>query len=413
MTSFETRTIVAAQTYRLPSALRSLRHRNYRLYLVGQLISVTGTWMQTAAGAWLAYRLTGSAALLGVVGFAAQFPLCLLASVGGAAADRYPRHRILIATQTASMFLAFVLAVLTLSGTIEVSLLIGIAVLRGIVDSFDIPARQSFVAQMVERDDLVNAIALNTSIFNGARIIGPSVAGVMVGAVGEGWCFFANGLSYVAVLIGLLRMHVPPKTIVARGHPWSDIVDGFRYAGQSRPVLSLLLVSSLLSLVTLPHTVLMPIFAKQILGGGPRELGALMSSPGVGALAGALTLASRQSVSGLTRWVAAGAAGFGVSLMLFSMSRTFWLSMLLLVPAGFGLIIAIAASKILIQSTVPDAISGRVMGVYSMLFMGIAPLGALAGGALGDAIGAPPTVAVVGALSLIAAGLFAFAVRRT
>lgn len=395
-------------TSRLPFAFRALRHRNYRLFFSGQLISVTGTWMQTVAESWLVYRLTGSPILLGVVGFASQFPVFLLASIGGAVADRYPRYKILIVTQTTAMLLAFALAGLTLTGTITVPLLITIAALLGVVNAFDLPARQSFVVEMVGREDLVNAIALNSSIFNGARIIGPSIAGVLVGAIGEGWCFFANAVSYIAVLSGLMLMTPPPtKRTAQEGSALSRIVEGFAYVGRTRPVLTLLLLLGLISLVAMPYAVLMPIFADRILNGGPRGLGVLMGASGVGALMGAFTLAARRGVRGLGRWIAMAATGLGTGLVLFSFSQTFWLSAAILVPMGYCMIVAMASSNTLIQSMVPDAVRGRVMAVYSMMFMGMAPLGALAAGTLGERIGAPWTVRLGGILCVMAAAGFA------
>lgn len=393
---------------RLPFALRALRHRNYRLFFTGQLISVTGTWMQTVAESWLMYRLTQSPVMLGVEGFASQIPVFLLASIGGAVADRYPRYRILVATQAASMVLAFTLAMLTLTGTITVPLLIGLAVLLGVVNAFDIPARQSFVVEMVGKEDLVNAIALNSSVFNSARIIGPSIAGILVGALGEGWCFFANAASYVAVISGLLLMRIEPRRrLVLSGSALGRIVEGFRYVGRTKPIRALLSLLGLLSLVAMPYSVLMPIFADQILKGGPRGLGVLMGSAGIGALFGAMTLAARRGVRGLGRWIAFAAGGFGVGLILFSFSRIFWLSAAILVPMGYCMIVAMAASNTLIQSMVPDTMRGRVMAVYSMMFMGMAPLGALAAGALAGHIGAPWTVRLGGMLSIVAAAGFA------
>jgi MFS family permease len=395
-------------TSRLPFALRALRHRNYRLFFSGQLISVTGTWMQTVAQSWLVYRLTGSAVLLGIVGFAGQFPIFVLASIGGAAADRYSRYKILIATQAASMLLALALAGLTLTGTITVPLLITLAALLGVVNAFDIPARQAFVVEMVGREDLVNAIALNSSVFNGARIVGPAIAGVLVGVIGEGWCFFANGVSYIAVLSGLFLMTLPPaRRVAVEGSALSRIAEGFGYVGRTRPVLALLLLLGLISLVAMPYAVLMPIFADEILDGGPRGLGLLMGASGVGALMGALTLAARRGVRGLGRWVAMGAAGLGIGLVLFSYSQTFWLSVAILIPMGYCMIVTMASSNTLIQSMVPDAVRGRVMAVYSMMFMGMAPLGALAAGTLGERIGAPWTVRLGGVLCVLAAGGFA------
>lgn len=393
---------------RLPFAFRALRHRNYRLFFSGQLISVTGSWMQTVAESWLVYRLTGSAVLLGVVGFASQFPVFLLASLGGAIADRYPRYRILIATQSIAMLLALTLATLALTGTITVPILIAIAALLGIVNAFEIPARQSFVVEMVGREDLVNAIALNSSVFNGARIIGPSIAGVLVGAIGEGWCFVANGLSYIAVITGLLLMHVPVRAQAPlEGSALGRIVEGFSYVGRTKPVRALLLLLGVISLVGMPYAVLMPIFADQILHGGPRGLGLLMGASGAGALAGAFTLAARRGVRGLGRWIALGAAGFGTGLIAFSFSQTFWVSAAILVPMGYCMIVTMAASNTLIQSMVPDHVRGRVMAVYSMMFMGMAPLGALAAGTIGQRIGAPWTVRLCGMLCVIAAAGFA------
>lgn len=393
---------------RLPFALRALRHRNYRLFFSGQLISVTGTWMQTVAESWLMYRLTGSAVMLGVEGFAAQFPVFLLASIGGAVADRYPRGRILIATQASAMTLALTLATLTLTGTITVPLLITIAALLGVVNAFDIPARQAFVVEMVGREDLVNAIALNSSVFNGARIIGPSIAGVLVGTIGEGWCFFVNGISYTAVLTGLLMMTVPARRPdVLKGSALARIAEGFVYVGRTKPVRALLLMLGVISLVGMPYAVLMPIFADQILHGGPRGLGLLMGASGIGALAGAFTLAAKRGVRGLGRWIAMATAGFGCGLILFSFSQSFWLSAAILVPMGYCMIVTMAASNTLIQSMVADHVRGRVMAVYSMMFMGMAPLGALAAGTLGGKIGAPWTVRLCGVACVIVAAVFA------
>jgi MFS family permease len=396
-----------ASASKLPAALRALRHRNYQLFFFGQLISLTGTWMQSVAQSWLIYRLTGSAVLLGLVGFASQIPVFLLAPVGGAVADRYRRHRILVTTQTIAMILAFVLAGLTLSGRIEEWHIFALASLLGINNAFDIPARQAFVADMVGREELLNAIALNSSMVNGARVVGPAVAGILVAAVGEGWCFFANAVSYVAVLAGLLMMKL---TIVrrepARMSAFASIVEGFRFVTHTGPVRALLLLLGLISLMGMPYAVLMPIFADQILHGGASGLGLLMGASGVGALAGALSLAARNGLRGLGRWVALSSAGFGASVILFSMSRSFWLSAALLLPVGFSMMIEMASSNTLIQAMVPDALRGRVMAVYSMMFMGMAPIGALLAGALAQKLGAPNTVALGGAVCILGALVF-------
>lgn len=392
---------------RWPASLRALGHRNYRLFFGGQFISLSGSWMQSVAQSWLVYRLTGSAVMLGTVNFAGQIPVFLLAPVGGAVADRFPRHRILLCTQAASMLVAAALAALTLSGVVREWHVFTLAAVLGVVNAFDIPARQAFVADMVSREDLVNAIALNSSMFNGARIVGPAVAGVLVAAVGEGWCFFANSASYVAVLSGLLLMRVEraarPRL---EGTAFERVRAGFRFVARTGPVRALMLLLGLVSLAGMPYAVLMPLFADRILGGGADSLGILMGASGLGALAGAVALASRKSLRGLGRWVAFGSASFGASIILFSFSRTFWLSALLLVPAGCAMIVQMASSNTLIQSMVPDELRGRVMSVYSMMFMGMAPVGALLAGASAERLGAPLTVAAGGAACLAGAALF-------
>jgi MFS family permease len=389
---------------KLALVLRALRHRNYRLFFGGQLISLTGTWMQTVAQSWLVYKLTGSAVSLGLVGFSGQIPIFLLASIGGAFADRHRRHRILVATQTASMLLAFCLAALALTHRVQVWHVFVLAALLGLVNAFDVPARQAFVVEMVGRDDLTNAIALNSSMFNGARIVGPAVAGVLVEAVGEGWCFFANAVSYIAVIAGLLLMKIKAQErFPLPGSALASIIEGFDYVWRTGPVRSLLFLLGLISLIAMPYVVLMPIFADQILHGGARGLGMLMGASGIGALIGALGLAARQGVRGLGRVVAFSAAGFGASLILFSWSRSFWLSAGLLFPVGFFMIVQMASSNTLIQAMVPDKLRGRVMAVYSMMFMGMAPFGALLAGAFAHHLGAPITVTLGGSVCIVAA----------
>ena len=385
--------------------MRALRHRNFQLFFSGQFISLTGTWMQTIAQSWLVYSLTGSSLKLGAVGFASQIPVFLVAPVGGMVADRVNRHKVVISTQVASMVLAFILSALTLTHTVKVWHIFVLAALLGIVNAFDIPGRQSFLVDMVGRDDLMNAIALNSSMFNGARVIGPAIAGILVARIGEGWCFFLNGVSYIAVIIGLLlmRVHCPRRS--NSESPIDDIIEGFRWVEHTGPIRSLLLLLGLVSLVGMPYTVLMPIFADRILHGGARGLGILMGFTGIGALLGALTLALRQGVRGLGKLVSICCAGFGISLIAFSFSRTFWLSSALLIPVGFFIMLQMACSNTLIQSMVPDALRGRVMAVYSMMFMGMAPFGALLGGALADRLGAPITVAIGGAAS-VAGGIW-------
>jgi MFS family permease len=391
-------------TARLPVTLRALRHRNFQLFFAGQLISLIGTWMQNIAQAWLVYRLTGSSLQLGAVAFAGQIPVFLVAPFGGTIADRHNRHRVVIATQTASMLLAFILALLTLTHTVQVSHVFVLAILLGVVNAFDVPARQAFLVDMVGKEDLMNAIALNSSMFNGARIVGPAVAGILVASIGEGWCFFVNAVSYIAVIIGLLMMTVSTPPRLATTSHLQHIAEGFRFARRARPIRALLLLLGLVSLVGMPYTVLMPIFADRILHGGARGLGILMGATGIGALLGALTLASRTGVTGLGRWVAFSCAGFGVFLVLFSFSRYFWVSTALLVPAGFCMMLEMSSSNTLIQAMVPDEFRGRMMALYSMMFLGMAPFGALVGGALADRLGAPATVAI-GAIACIGAAV--------
>jgi MFS family permease len=387
-----------ASRVNLRATFRALKHRNFQLFISGQLVSLIGTWMQNVAQAWLVYKLTGSSLLLGSVGFASQFPVFLASPLGGIVADRYNRHRVVIGTQTASMILALILAALTLTNRVTVPEIFILAALLGIVNAFDIPGRQAFLVEMVGKEDLINAIALNSSMFNGARIIGPAIAGILVAKIGEGWCFFANAVSYIAVIIGLLMMHVQLRHDRPSGSPLEHIIEGFRWVRNTAPIWALLLLLGLVSLVAMPYTVLMPIFADRILHGGARGLGILMGATGVGALLGALTLATRTGVYGLGRWVTLSCAGFGVSLILFGLSRNFWLSTALLVPVGFCMMLQMSSSNTLIQAMVPDHLRGRVMSVYSMMFMGMAPFGALLGGAVADRLGAPLAV-IMGAVA--------------
>jgi len=388
--------------------VRSLRHRNFQLFFSGQLISLIGTWMDTVAEAWLVYRLTHSSLLLGIASFASQIPVFLLAPLGGVVADRLNRHRVVITTQAVSMVLASTLAFLTLTNRVTVIDVITLAALMGAVNAFDIPARQAFLVDMVGREDLMNAIALNSSMFNGARIIGPSIAGILVASIGEGWCFFANAVSYIAVIAGLLFMEIertPLKQPAAS--PIEHIAEGFRFVCNTAPIRAILLLLGLVSLVGMPYTVLMPIFATKILHGSARTLGVLMGATGVGALMGALLLASRTEVRGLGRWVFRSCAGFGATLILFSFSRWYPLSVALLLPVGFCMMVQMASSNTLVQAMVPDALRGRTLAVYSMMFMGMAPMGALLAGAAADRITAPGTVAVGGAIAIVGAIVFA------
>lgn len=396
---------VATKT-RLPATLRALQHRNFQLFFSGQLISLIGTWMQSVAQSWLVYRLTGSSLLLGSVGFASQFPVFLVAPLGGIVADRWNRQKVVIGTQTASMVLAFVLSLLTLTGVVEVWHIFVLAALLGVVNAFDIPGRQAFLVDMVGKEDLMNAIALNSSMFNGARILGPAIAGVLVAKIGEGWCFFANAVSYIAVIVGLAMMRVGPFSPPSQASPLAHLKEGFHFAYHTAPIRAILVLLGLVSLVAMPYTVLMPIFADRILHGGSRALGMLMGATGVGALLGALTLAAKTEVRGLGRWVAFACAGFGISLILFAFSRNLALSVCLLLPVGFSMMLQMSSSNTLIQAMVPDRLRGRVMAVYSMMFMGMAPFGAFFAGALADRVGAPVTLSLGAIAAIGGAALF-------
>ncbi len=400
-------TAPASPRSRVATAVRALRHRNFQLFFTGQMISLVGTWMQTVAQSWLVYRLTGSTLLLGTVGFASQFPVFLVAPLGGVVADRSNRHRVVIYTQAASMVLASILAVLTLTNRIQIWEIMVLAASLGIVNAFDIPTRQAFLMDMVGREDLMNAIALNSSMFNGARIIGPAIAGIVVAWVGEGWCFFGNAVSYIAVIAGLLMMKIThPVNLAAAGSPLEHILEGFRFAAKAAPIRAILLLLGLVSLVGMPYSVLMPVFASEILHGGARELGWLMGATGVGALLGALSLAARVGVKGLGRLIAVCAGGFGVSLIAFSASKIFWLSLILLLPVGFTMMVQMASTNTLLQSMVPDQMRGRVVALYTMMFMGVAPFGAFFAGAVAHRLGAPWTVAIGGVACILGAAAF-------
>jgi MFS family permease len=386
---------------------RAMQHRNFQLFIAGQLISLIGTWMQTTAQLWLVYKLTGSAALLGVFGFASQVPMLFLSSIGGYIGDHYDRQRGVIATQTASMILAFVLAGLTLTRLINEWELIGIALLVGVVNAFDVPIRQAFLVEMVGKEDLPNAIALNSSIFNGARVVGPAIAGFAIAWVGEGWCFFLNGLSFVAVIVALLVMRIERREIKpSADSPLRSLAEGFRYAMSDLPMRSALLLLSVLSLFGLQYSVFMPIYAQDILKGNARTLGWLMSSAGIGAVLGALHFAARTHYKGLARWIAATSTTCSVCLILFSQAKVFWLCVAVLFVVGFAATSQMAATNTLIQNRVPDELRSRVMAVYATMFMGVQPIGALIAGGVAKRIGAPLTLTVFGSLVLLGSLIF-------
>jgi MFS family permease len=390
-------------------ALRALRHRNYRLFFTGQTVSLIGTWMTQIATSWLVYRLTGSAWLLGIVGFAARIPTFLLGPFAGVWVDRWNRHRTLVVTQILSMLQSFALAWLALARIITIREVIWLGLAQGIINAFDMPARQAFVIQMVEdRADLGNAIALNSSMVNLARLLGPSIAGVVIAAVGEGFCFLIDGFSYLAVIASLLAMRITAAQARRADKTISqELKQGWSYVTHFVPIRSILLLLAMVSLVGMQYTVLMPIFAAQVLHGGAHTLGFLMGASGIGALIGAIFLAARKSVVGLGRMVPVAAAGFGVGLIALGLSRFLWLSLLLMLFVGGSMMIQMAASNTILQTIVQDDKRGRVMSFYSMAFLGMAPFGSLLAGALASRLGAPRTVVICGSICIVGAGWFA------
>ncbi len=395
--------------HKIKFTFHSLRNRNYRLFFLGQSISLIGTWMQQVAMSWLVYRLTGSAFLLGLVGFSTLIPTFILTPFTGVLADRHSRRMLMILTQMLSMVQAFVLAALVLTNVVEFWHILVLSIFLGLVNSLDVPARQAFVVDMVDRkEDLSNAIALNSSVFNGARLFGPSIAGIVIAIVGEGACFFINGISFLVVIAALLAMNtVHTKRIPIDTHISHGLKIGLHYVLRSVPIRSILMLLSIVSLIGMPYVVLMPIFAKNILHGGPDTLGLLMASSGVGALSAALYLASRKSVLGLDRILGYAPAMMGVGLIFFSISRNLVFSMFLLVIVGFGMVAQAAASNTIIQTIVDDDKRGRVMSFFAMSFLGTMPFGSLLAGCLASWIGAPYTVFFGGICCV--AGSFVFA----
>lgn len=387
---------------------RALRHRNYRLFFAGQGLSLIGTWLGRVATSWLVYRLTHSALLLGVVGFASQIPTFLVSPVAGVVVDRISRHRVLIATQVLAMIQSGLLAFFALTHAITVGHVLVLAVAQGLINAFDMPARQAFVVEMVEdRADLPNAIALNSSMVNGARLLGPAAAGALIAAFGEGGCFAIDSASYLAVIASLLMMRVRPVPRPATNRRvLSDLADGWSYIAASRPIRSILLLLSLASLVGMPYMVLLPMVVAEVLHGGPHLLGYLTGASGVGALCGALYLASRSSVLGLGRAIFLGSLCFGGGLLVFSLSRTAWLTVACMCVTGVGMMIQMAASNTVIQTIVDDEKRGRVMSFYAMSFFGSLPFGSLIAGAVAARIGAGGTVLGGGVLIIAGALLF-------
>ena len=392
----------------LASTFRSLKHRNFRLFTIGQSISVIGSWMQQVAVGWLVYRLTDSALLLGVVAFAAQGPTFILAPLAGAIADRSNKHRILFIVQALMMVQALVLAALVLSGAVQIWHVVVLSAFLGCLSGFDIPVRQSLLVELVSgREDLSNAIALNSSMFNGARLIGPAIAGFAIAIVGEGVVILLNGLSYIAVLIALAMMHITISERTPAKEPMlRQIRAGFRYAFEFAPIRAVLALVALVSLVGVPFSVLLPVVASHVLEGDAKTLGVLVSCTGAGALAAALYLAGRETVRGLSRVIAWSATLFGLALVGFSFSRWLWLSALMLVLAGFGMMLQMASSNTFLQTIVEDDKRGRILALYTMAYIGTSPLGSLLLGAAAQRVGAQATIAAGGALCVLFAAVF-------
>ena len=397
-----------------PSILRALRHRNYRLFFAGQSLSLVGTWITRIATSWLIYRLTGSALLLGVVGFCGQIPTLFLAPVAGVFVDRWSRHRVLVVTQVLSMLQSLALAVLALAGVITVAEVLVLQVFQGAINAFDTPARQAFVVAMIEdRADLPNAIALNSLMVNASRILGPSIGGVLIAWVGEGWCFLVDAISYLAVIASLLAMRVTrhaPRTTETR--VMEELRAGFRYVTRFAPIRTVLVMLAVVSTMGMPYTVLMPAVTAKILHGGPHTLGLLMTASGLGALGGAFYLASRRTVVGLGRVIAIASTVFGAGLVAFGLSHRLWLSFLVLPLIGAGFMVSLAATNTIVQTLTEEHLRGRVMAFYTMAFLGTAPLGSLLAGVLADRMGEPMTIVAGGVACVLGSAWFASRLPR-
>jgi len=383
----------------------AFRHRNYRLFFFGQLVSVIGTWMQTVAVGWLVYQLSNSALTLGVVRFLGAIPITALTLVGGVVADRFEKRRIVVATESTAMVLAFVLTALVYSGVVQIWQIMLLSLLEGITDAFDIPTRQSFVVEMVGKDDLMNAIALNSSLFNGARVFGPALAGVLIGAVGVVGCFFVNGLSYLAIVTAYVAMRLPVAPArVDRKPIWDETLEALRYVCGHRTLRAVVLLVTIVSLFGWPYSVLLPVFARDVLHVGAGGYGFLMAANGVGAFIGALALASLGDSPHKRKLFYGGLFGFCATLIVFAISHAYWVSAVSLTGSGFCMIIFFATANTSVQTRVPDELRGRVMGIYSLAFLGLTPFGSLLAGAIARATSAGFAVGL-GAVVCIAAGL--------
>jgi len=392
-----------SNSFRIGFALRALRHRNYRLFFGGQSLSLIGTWMTQVASSWLVYRLTNSALLLGMVSFSGQIPALLLTPFAGVWVDRWDRRTVLKVTQVLAMLQSLALAVMVFSGHENIWYILALTMFQGAVNAFDIPARQTFVVEMIEdRADLPNAIALNSSMMNGARLVGPSIAGAIIAVAGEGYCFLIDGISYIAVIASLMLMVTKPGEEKIHENLFSSLKAGWQYVIRYDPIRSILALIAFISLVGLPYTVLLPVFASEILHGGPNTFGLLTGATGLGAFISAILLAMRKSIVGLGKRMAITSLTFGAALIAFAFSQIFWLSMVLMLLVGFSMMQVIASGNTILQTIVDEDKRGRVMSFYTLAFIGAAPIGSLLAGALANQIGAVPTVIVCGLLCIIA-----------
>ena len=396
----------AGEPHGIRQTFRALRHRNFRLFAAGQIVSLVGTWMQNVAQAWLVYRLTHSELLLGTAWFCTQMPVFAFGALGGLAADRYSRHRLVVVTQILSMCQALALAALTLSGKVHVWHILTLAVVLGTINAFDMPGRQSLIIQMTSKEDLLNAISLNSAIFNGARVVGPAVAGLLVAAFGEGVCFLLNAVSFLAVIGCLLAMRLPRFRRRTQDSPWAHLVEGFKYVHGHRAVRTLLGMMAAITIAGMPAVVLMPFFADAIFQRGSRGMGILMGAMGAGAVAGTLVLAWRARVSTLPRVIFRSALLLGASFCFFAWSNVFYFSLAVMPLIGYSVMRQMASANTLIQTLIPDEYRGRTMAFYTMSVVGLGPFGSLAAGALAHAYGARLTVAAGGVLAVTAAGIF-------
>jgi MFS family permease len=394
------------------SSFRALRHRNFRLFIGGQIISLVGTWMQSVAQSWLVYRLAHSELLLGTVWFCTFIPVFALGPLGGVAADRFSRHRLVILTQVLSMFQAFMLAGLTLSGRIQVWHVLALAGALGCINAFDIPARQALVIHLTNRDDLISAISLNSAVFNAARVVGPGLAGLLVAAVGEGACFFINGVSFVAVIVCLMAIRLPRFERKTTESPLTHLIDGFRYAWHHIAVRRVLAIMAASTISGMPALVLMPFFAGDIFQRGSRGMGALMGAMGTGAVIGTLVLAHRTRVGGLTRVMVYSGVVLGCSYVAFALSPWFYLSLAIMPLIGYSVMRQMASANTTIQTIIPDEYRGRIMSLYAMVVVGIGPFGSLAAGGIAGHMGARWTVAVGGVLAIVSSAAFGWSLRR-